>query len=183
MKNPFTSRAVAIVALAATCFGLASCIKSDDPYAVIPCPYIGVLDDAAEITRFKYGGQRDVSDIEFQGRISRIDFDCKKPENKEVVIGKATIYFEFERGMTTTIDRQFFKLFMALSVNDETIIDKSEIMLDVQFKEGSRKTTTSKVVKNIRVPTDGEIGSEFHKIYVGFQLSPAEVAYNRTRNQ
>ena len=182
MKNPFTARAVALCVLVATSLGLVSCIKREDPFAVVPCPYIGVLDDAAEITRFKYGGQRDISDIEFKGRIARIDFTCKKPENKEVVIGKATIHAEFERGMTTTIDRQFFKLFLVLSERDEKIIDKSEFVLDVEFKEGRRKTKASTSIKGIRVPTDGDVPAEYHNIYIGFQLSPAEVAYNRTKN-
>lgn len=188
MKNPRLKgsglkKLAALASLVAVSTGLTACVSTKDPYALVPCPYVGVLDDASEITRFKYGGGRDVSDIDFHGEISRIDFTCTKPENKNFVVGKAVVYTEFERGMSTTLDRQFFKIFLAISERDERIVDKSEMLVDVRFKEGSRKADARTVIRGIRIPTDGTVGADFHNIYVGFQLSPAEVAYNRTKKK
>jgi hypothetical protein len=161
---------------------LVSC-STPDPYAVVSCPYIGVLDDASEITRFKYGGDRDVSDIEFHGEITRVEFHCTEPEGKNVVIGRAVVHTKFEKGMSATLDRQFFNLFIALSEREDRVVDKSTMTIDVEFKDGNRVVTEQTTIKNIRVPTNGDVPPELHNLYIGFQLTPAEVAYNRTKNK
>lgn len=162
---------------------LSACIKTRDPWAIVPCPSVGVLADASEITRFRYGGERDVSDVAFHGEITRVNFSCVKPENREVVFVRAEIYAEFERGMAATTNRQFFNMFLAISEREDRILDKSKFTLDVTFEDGARTASAKHVIKKIRVPTGRTVPADQHTVFIGFQLSPVEVAYNRTKDK
>ena len=168
--------------LAVVLLALAGCAKPN-PYAVVPCPTVGVLSDAREITRFRHGGERDVSDMTWHGEISSVDFVCYQPEGKNVVIGEAVIVATFHQGLAATSDREFFNLFSVMSEREDRIVDKSVFSMDVQVKKGQKVATVSRTVRNIRVPTKGSVAPELYNVYFGFQLSPAEVAYNRTKER
>lgn len=154
-----------------------------DPYALVSCPTIGVLAEASEITRFRHGGERDISDMSWHGEISSVNFTCVQPEGKNVVIAEAEIVAKFTRGLAATSDRQFFNLFTVLSERQDKIVDKSIFPMDVKFKSGQQSVTVTKKVSGIRVPTNGSVAPELYNVYFGFQLSPAEVAYNRTKKR
>lgn len=154
-----------------------------DRYSAVSCPTVGVLADAREITRFRHGGERDVSDITWYGEITSVEFSCVQPEDKDVVIGEAVIVASFRRGLAATSDRQFFNLFSVLSEREDKIVDKSIFSMDVRFKRGQQVVTAKKRIRNIRVPTKGAIAPELYNVYFGFQLSPAEVAFNRTKDR
>lgn len=161
---------------------ITACAKPD-PYAVVSCPYIGVLDDAAEVTRFKFGGGRDVSDIEIHGEVTKVDYTCYQPENKKYVVARAEIHTKFERGMSASMDQHAFKVFMVISEREERIVKKENLTVKVKFGDKDKVVTRKTVIKKIRVATDGAVSPELHNIYFGFQLSPVEVAYNRTKKQ
>lgn len=152
-----------------------------DPYAVVSCPTVGVLNDAREITRFRHGGGRDAADVMWHGEISTVKFTCYEPEGKGVVIGEAAIVATFHRGPAATDDRQFFNMFSVISEREDRILDKTVFSMDAKFKSGQKVVTATKTIRNIRVPTKGSVAPELYNVYIGFQLSPAEVAYNRTK--
>lgn len=154
-----------------------------DPFARPACPTVGVLADAREITRFRHGGERDVSDVTWYGEITSVEFSCVEPEGKDVVIGEAVIVASFQRGLAATSDRQFFNLFSVISEREDRIVDKSVFSVDVEFKRGQQVATATRTVRNIRVPTKGSVAPELYNVYFGFQLTPAEVAYNRTKER
>jgi hypothetical protein len=154
-----------------------------DPYALVSCPTIGVLADASEITRFRHGGARDASDVAWHGEIATVDFTCIQPEGKGVVIADAIIVATFTRGPAATGDRQFFTLFSTLTEREDKVIDKAVFSLDVKFRDGEKTVTKTKRINSIRIPTEGEVAPELYNVYFGFQLSPAEVAYNRTKER
>lgn len=173
-------RSVAVLALGA--MTLSGCAPVD-PYALVSCPTLGVLAEASEITRFRHGGERDISDMTWHGEIESVDFTCVQPEGKDVVIAEAQIVAKFTRGLAATSDRQFFNLFTVLSERQDKIVDKSIFPMDVKFKSGQRSVTVTETIKGIRVPTKGNVAPELYNVYFGFQLSPAEVAYNRTKER
>lgn len=157
--------------------------STPDPYAVVPCPYIGVLADAKEITRFKTGGSRDVSDLEVHGEITRVDFSCVKPDNKNFVQVRTTVHTRFEQGMAAVGDQYGFNIFMVLSEREDRILKKQDVGLRVEFKGDRKVVTRETTIKNLRLPVEGALSPELHNIYLGFQLTPAEVAYNRTKEK
>lgn len=177
-----TRNTIKAVCLGAVLLAISGCAKLD-PYALVSCPTVGVLADAREITRFRHGGERDVSDITWMGEIVSVDFACFQPEGKDVVIGEAVIVASFRRGLAATSDRQFFNLFSVMSEREDKIVDKSIFSMDVRFKRGQQVATATKRIKNIRVPAKGAVAPELYNVYFGFQLSPAEVAYNRTKER
>lgn len=168
--------------LALTIMTLTGCVKAD-PYALVSCPTVGVLAEASQITRFRHGGERDISDMTWHGEIESVDYTCVQPEGKDVVLADAVIVATFTRGLAATSDRQFFNMFSALSERQDKIVDKSVFSMDVKFKSGQRSVTVTQKVKGIRVPTKGSVAPELYNVYFGFQLSPAEVAYNRTKER
>ena len=80
---------------------------------------------------------------------------------------------------STTVD---FPIFIAVSEGEKKVIEKREQTVKVEFKKGRRIARTATVVKKIRVPLGGEVPPEYHNVVVGFQLTPAQVAYNRTKS-
>ena len=111
------------VCLAGILLAITGCARPD-PYAVGPCPTVGVLADAREITRFRHGGGRDVADMTWHGEISTVEFSCYKPDGKDIVISEAVIVATFHRGLAATSNRQIFELFSVMSEREDRIVDK-----------------------------------------------------------
>lgn len=168
--------------LAGIVLAIAGCARPD-PYAAVPCPAVGVLADAREITRFRHGGGRDVADMTWHGEISTVEFSCYKPEGKDIVVGEAVIVATFHRGLAATGARQIFELFSVMSEREDRIVDKATFSVDVKFKDGQKTATATKTIRRISVPIKGAVAPELYNVYFGFQLSPAEVAYNRTKER
>lgn len=180
MRNVLNQFKMALAGAAVV--ALSGCVPID-PYALVSCPTIGVLAEASEITQFRHGGGREAADVTWHGEITTVDFTCIQPEGKGVVIADAIIVATFTRGPAATGDRQFFTLFSTLTERQDRIVDKAVFSLDVKFREGERTVTRTKRIKSIRIPTEGKVAPELYNVYFGFQLSPAEVAYNRTKER
>ena len=179
-KNMFRSVKVVAILVVAT-IAASSCNKRD-PFANLNCPTVLVLAEARFLTQFEPGAGRDITDIEYEGRIASVDYKCTERVGRGYVETKVTVRTEFATGTaaaSTTVD---FPIFIAVSEGEKKVIEKREQTVKVEFKKGRRIARTATVVKKIRVPLGGEVPPEYHNVVVGFQLTPAQVAYNRTKS-
>lgn len=163
---------------------LSSCSTPTNPFEYIACPTFLVLADAQEITQFKPGSGRDVTDIQYTGRIKHVDYTCKEitAKGKDYIDANLVISAEFEMGAAADVRNPTFQLFTALSQSNEKIIAKSYFDLRARFKDKSRRAEVKQYIKKIRVERDTTVPVEDHQLYMGFQLTPAQLGYNRTKH-
>ncbi len=161
---------------------LAACSqKKDEIITYVPCPRVSILADASELTQFKSGAGRDVTDVEYHGKITEVDFSCAIDRKKDQIIAKADIWIEVEMGPAAPLSNPDFQVFLALTEAGEQIIDKSLFSLRVNFKDNARRAVARQKIKNIKFPMNGPVPVEGHDVFIGFQLTPAQVSYNRTK--
>ncbi len=160
---------------------MASCIKPD-PFANLNCPSVQVLGDARVLTKFKPGLGRDITDIEYEGRIAKVDYKCKENPSRGYVETDLTIRTEFILGMAAPVRNPDFTVFVAVSEGERRVLKKTDHLVKVKFPGTGRVAREATIVRRIRVPLGGDVPVEYYNVIVGFQLSPAQVAYNRTKN-
>lgn len=160
---------------------MASCIKPD-PFANLNCPSVQVLGDARVLTKFKPGLGRDITDIEYEGRIAKVDFTCKENSAKGYVEINLTVRTEFILGMAAPVRNPEFPFFVAVSEGERRVLNKTDHVVKARFEGTSRVAREATNVRRIRVPLGGDVPVEYYNVIAGFQLSPAQVAYNRTKN-
>ena len=157
---------------------LSACGGPDRPQFAPVCPQTGILSDAADITTFR-GTGTDLTDMVLDGRVTGLSGKCASPDmdhlrtqisvNMDLTRGPAM------RGRTTDVT-----YFVSVSRGD-TILDKKAYTLHVTFNDNSERLRLTGDQLDILLPTPGKVtGSDF-RILVGFQLDPAELAFNRRR--
>lgn len=162
--------------------GLNGCENQNKIAPYIPCPRVSLLKEAVEFTQFRAGGGRDVTDVAYRGRIMDIEFECKQNEERTEITARAVVTAEFDLGPAADIKNPNFPVFLALTDSGGPIIDKTIFDMKVAFRGSGRKAVATRTIKGIRIPAKGSIPVEAHEIFFGFQISPAQVAYNRTKN-
>lgn len=133
------------------------------------------------MTQFRPGQGRDITDVEYEGRIAKVDYTCKENPKKGYVQADLVVRAEYVLGTAAPIRNPEFPIFVAVSEGEKRVTEKTVHTMKVKFKGNSRITRESTVIRRIRVPLGGDVPVEYYNVIVGFQLSPAQVAYNRTK--
>lgn len=182
MKIGFKKSRFGVSIVLAALVGLGSCANPNKIAPYVPCPRVSLLKEAVEFTEFRAGGGRDVTDVAYRGRIMDIDFKCEQNEERTEITARAVVTAEFDLGPAAEIRNPKFPIFLALTDSGGPVIDKNIFDMKVAFRGSGRKAVATRTIKGIRIPAKGSIPVEAHEIFFGFQLSPAQVAYNRTKN-
>ena len=155
---------------------LAAC-AAPQAAAPVACPRVLVDEDVGSLTRFRDGGGRDITDIVVQAAIARIAGACEVTD--EVVSVEFGIELVAERGAAggATVD---MPLFVAVIGGDGAVIDRQAFSERAGF-EGNRTQVALRDVFVIDIPRQQGVATDSYQIYVGFELSRDEVAYNRAQ--
>jgi hypothetical protein len=164
--------------LAAALAVLSACgnpFKKDIPqYA---CPKVLILGDAGTLVRFKPGPGRDITDIQFEARIVNFIGGCLY-EKDGVDVG-LNITIAVERGAAAAGSAIEFDYFVAIPEFRPKPEGKRILNVKGEFT-GSRPRLFYQDKVDLFIPlSDGATGPQ-KEIVLGFQLTPAEVAYNRS---
>lgn len=162
--------AVALAVLVSSC----SIIEKKDPP---PCPPIYILADAGQLTKYKDGKGRDLTDVEFEAEITGYAGGCTYDQNGAEV--ELQVKFTVKRGPGDT-DRQVdFRYFAAVPLYYPAPEAKAEFPVTVTFPEGTNyvRYTDESVV--MRIPVKDKDVIQKYEIYLGFQASPEELERNR----
>ncbi|MBM3558827.1 MAG: hypothetical protein FJX53_02830 [Alphaproteobacteria bacterium] len=150
-----------------------------------PCPAIVVVGDTAELTQFRPGPGRDLTDVVAEGRIDRFDGFCETDRNRDgtgEIAVELQLFFVIASGPANTTRFATYEYFVAIADTSERILAKQTFSAEVAF-EGNRNRLTAfeTLVQTIPV-TAGQDGGAF-TVYVGFQLTPDQLAYNRSKRR
>jgi hypothetical protein len=158
--------------------GLAGCSPDINSFAPV-CPESGILADAADLTRYA-GNGRDVTDLVLDGRITGLAGTCKRGDRRNLLDTSLIVQIEATRGPAAATRTADFTWFVSVTKGDQ-ILDKQDYRQSVTFPENvDRVRVTSDEIPLIFPVPPGTSGAAYH-IYVGFQLTPDELALNRQR--
>lgn len=143
------------------------------------CPRGVIPADAATITRFRDGPGRDLIDVVNEGEIQNILVQCKY--DKKVIDVDLQVAIAASRGPADRTGAADFEYFVAVVDPNEKILTKQPFKVHFAFTDNRNHLgMVDQLVPKIPVP-DPMKGPQY-QIVVGFQLTPDELAWNRSQH-
>lgn len=168
------ARVAAAGLLALTGLGLAGCNTGEN--FPPPCPALSLLGDAADLTRYN-GAGRDVTDTVLSARITAVPAMCKR-DGAGRVRTTLNVMADVVRGPAMQGKAVDVPYFIAITENGK-ILDKMEFVAKVEFPSNVTRVPVVGQEIGFSVAVTPEKSAAAYKIYVGFSLTPDEVATNR----
>lgn len=142
-----------------------------------PCPPIYILGDASQLTKYRDGRGRDLTDVEFEAEITGYSGGCSYNEKGAEV--ELQVKFAVKRGPADADRKVDFSYFAAVPLYYPAPEAKAEFPVSVTFPEGANyvRYTDESVVMSIPVKDKDVI--QKYEIYLGFQATPEELERNR----
>ena len=175
MNGPDRAR-IALRALALVAVGTLAASCSSSKQAAFGCPRVITAPGTDKIVLFGPNGH-EAKDVKVYGQITDLDFTCKR--QKTGVAVNAEIKFYGERAGPQITDATF-PYFVALVDPNQHVVTQEAYQFKMEFLPGEsyRRMPAEKVTVHLplRKPTD----ANDYRIVVGFQLTPDQLAFNRT---
>ena len=143
-----------------------------------PCPVAGALYDANRLVEIN--GPERHENVGFTGSIERVRSFCRylgaNPVNMEIEID-----FAFGKGPKAASARRSYPVFVTVTRRDRSVLAKERFDVNVVFPPGKDIVRMTEKVPGIVIPRANETiaGTNF-EVIVGFDLTPEQVAYNRS---
>jgi len=165
---------------------VAGCSSNDAPPPTQICPHISAFPDAEMLTKFAIGTGRDLTDVDHEIKIVDIRYGCTytEDENENPILAVAVApVFAAERGPANSDRQARFTYYVAIAGPKRTILNKQTFDLQVNFPGNRSRVTVSPDDPPVTIdipPVAGRSGPQYH-VFVGLQLTPDELEYNRRR--
>jgi hypothetical protein len=141
----------------------------------VTCPEVARVPDAARLTRFVPGGH-DLTDVTFEAAVGKIGGNCSQDDSSIDV--QLTVEFVASRGPADKTRKAPFNYFVAIVDHNENILAREQFDTGIEFPGNqTRNAITEELEQNIPI-RKGQQGDQF-RVFIGFVLTPEEVAYNR----
>jgi hypothetical protein len=171
---------LANLALPALIIALAGCGLFEREKRPGACPRFLILGGAEEVTKFRPGPGRDVTDIAFRASVA--DFKGTCGYDKNTVKVTLSVVFEVERGPAGATRDAAFQYFVAIPQFHPDPAGKQVFPITTRL-EGSAPRLVPAEAIDITIPVkDKQLGAEY-EVYIGFQLTPEEIEWNRTHRR
>ncbi|ONG56308.1 hypothetical protein BKE38_06200 [Pseudoroseomonas deserti] len=161
---------------------LAGCGSSDRGNALLdakaPCPRISIIADAADLTRFRPGGGRDLTAMELNASVSGFQAKCDYGRNGGLDV-TITPSFLVERGPAFRGNAAQITYMVAIMQDDQPVAPPTTYGLQVEFAPNVSRAQGSDEI-NIRLPGNAQAAAR-RQVWLGFVLSQDELALNRAR--
>ena len=142
------------------------------------CPRVTLLEEVARVTQFRPSPVRDLTDMQFEGRIAGVGSRCKYGQTGLVDV-TATIDMVFSRGPAADSEMGSFEYFVVITNPGEEIIAKRVFSLDVAFPAAATRVAAREELTQ-RFSYIPAANANLYRIYVGFQLTREQLDYERT---
>jgi hypothetical protein len=168
-------RFTALVALALV---LSSCSWFRRDEAARSCPRLGIVADAADLTRYRAGPGRDITDQLFTARIADVSGNCRFDKASANIDMKVSLVAE--RGAAGVNEPAAdLEYFVAVTGPQDQILAKQNFSTRIDFSGRNRAGVAEELAQ--RIPLPGDSNPANYAVLVGFQLSAEELAENRRR--
>ncbi|WP_120006421.1 hypothetical protein [Teichococcus vastitatis] len=148
--------------------------------AQAPCPNIGILSDAAELTRFRQGGGQDLTAMELNASLIGFEAKCDYAPERAGLDVTLTPRFTAERGPAASGRGASIPYMVAVLDGQQHILSREAYNLQVAFPANVSRAQSQDEELSIRIPGTPQAAAG-KNILLGFVLSPEELALNRRR--
>lgn len=190
IENIHWRRVALILATAGLLSGCAATEKVTELFAdpvILPCPDYFILADAAEITQYREGAGRDLTDVEFEGRMQDIRISCLTRIDKETKVGEMEIQFALNifatRGPANKSRKAEYPYFFYITNLDKKILYREQLKVGIAFAGSRSKLIFRSDPITITLPLRPEVTDKNYIIYAGFLLSRDQLQSNRLRRK
>lgn len=143
-----------------------------------PCPRVSILRDASSLTQFKPGPGRDLIDVRFEATFGEMSLSCKYDDN--VITMTVGLQLFAARGPAADAPATELRYFVAVVDRAQRILAKETFVSNVEFPRNRNRVGVAEEIAP-RIPLRRGESTADYEILVGFQLSPAELDYNRLK--
>jgi hypothetical protein len=155
---------------------LAGCGSSVDKFPPA-CPSLSLLPDAADLTRFT-GSGRDVTDVVMQARIASVPAKCETAA-PDKVRATVSVNADMVRGPAATAASLQADYFVAVTEAGQ-VLQEHDFALSAAFPSNVNRVAAKGQDIELVLPVTKTKSAAAYQIFVGFRLSPEELAYNRS---
>jgi hypothetical protein len=142
------------------------------------CPSIALLADAADVTTYNGKGQ-DLTDLVEDGRIMTVPAKCTRG-GKGIVNVKLKVNAAIVRGPAFSGRDVTVPVIVGVTEGD-AVLDRKAFTLAGQFKSNVDTLLVGSDEINLDFPVTEKKPASVYRIYVGFDLTPDQLALNRRR--
>ncbi|SCA55582.1 conserved exported hypothetical protein [Candidatus Terasakiella magnetica] len=171
------------------CLGLTACDsmkiwRAEKPE---PCPRVTVLKNAAELTKFKEGPGRDLIDVLFEAKVTNVLSQCYYDVDYDTRAGAITAQvapvIAAKRGPADQSRSAELSYFIAVIDDNKKVLQKSTFPMKLAFPGNLTQNEVRDEPVDLTIVTNGATDGSNYEIYIGFQLSREEMAYNHRQTQ
>lgn len=165
-------------ALVATALLLAGC-GATSPSGVAICPKLSLLKDAADLTRFTGSpdAPHDARSLALTASISAVPARCGETKAGKVR-ARLNVVAQVHRGPAFQGDIVRVPYFIAITEGGK-VITEQDFALAVKFPSNVDQANVTGQDIDLTLPVSKTKTAAVYHIYVGFRLTPEELAYNR----
>ncbi|MBO1074160.1 hypothetical protein [Roseomonas marmotae] len=145
-----------------------------------PCPPIGVIGDAADLTRFRPGAGSDLTAMVVNAQVSGFQAKCDYAPRRSGLVVTLTPEFSAERGPAAQGRSLDIPYMVAVVGDGDQVLSRSEFVMRVSFPPNVAKVKSAGEELSITL-TGGVAEASQRRVLIGFVLSPEELASNRRR--
>ena len=143
----------------------------------VACPTVGVLDYSGNMTRFRSGGQRDLTDVELQAHVGSLAAECSFDNDTRTGTVDLDIVFRGQRGPASSAAEDNFGYFVAVVDPDGEVAARTAFSVQVDF-DGGRTEATQEETLVLDVPIGENRSFAAYRVYVGMQLTKEQFDRN-----
>ena len=172
MRHFMAAAAVGLLLATAGC-------ASADPKHQTPCPETGLMLDATHLTAFDPPATTDANKAVLTARIDNYRGACRMRDN-----GALEFVLDIEIGgrkgpaASKDLERAQFPYFIAVLGPNEDVLQRQSFQSRVMFNKDGHGFAVEK--HTLRLPMEDKKSIRQHKVVIGFELTPEQLAFNRS---
>ena len=169
-----------IAASVALPLALAGCALLDEGGSPNVCPQTAILDGPGELVRFAPGSAGGPGDMLFRAKMKAISGLCDA--DKKGVDMELQISMEAVRGPANAKGEAQFAYFVAILDRDKKVLTRTKFPMIARFQRQETTLNFSEAV-TVTIPQKKDLLPKDYIVYLGFEMTPEELAYNRKRQR
>ncbi|MBK1659146.1 hypothetical protein [Paracraurococcus ruber] len=161
---------------------LAGCGDTSNSRLPVACPRPGLIADGADLTRYRPGAVRDLTTLEWDGRLTGLSGGCSPGRNGRSIDVTLTPAFVVERGAGTEGRVVELPWFVAVvNAQDERILSRRSFLDRVNFARNETRVSVEGGAVTLNLPVSETRRANDYRILVSFELTEDELVQNRRR--
>ncbi len=141
------------------------------------CPDLNLVPEAADLTLYRPGSGRDVTDMGLQARITAVPAVCSRKDAKTVA-ARMSVSFAVSRG-PAAVGRDAVVPYFVGVTGGERILTEEDFLLKVRFPPNIDTLSVNGEEFTVLIPVSPEKSAAAYQIFAGFRLTPEQLAANR----